>query len=96
MSEPRTPSRSSKQASYKALFLDANQTELSPEGKAVLKDLATFCGAYRSAVMVNPTTGNIDSHAMAVAEGRREVWLRVQAMLNFEDSILLKGNTYEQ
>lgn len=91
-----TTSRVNKRASYKKLFYNDTDTELTPDAKAVLKDLALFCGAYKSSVLVNPTSGNIDSHAMAVAEGRREVWLRVQAMLNIEDSILLKGNTYEQ
>jgi hypothetical protein len=91
-----TTPRVNKRASYKKLFFNDSDTALTPDAEAVLKDLASFCGAYKSAVMVNPISGNIDSHAMAVAEGRREVWLRVQAMLNLEDSILLKGNTYEQ
>ena len=42
----------------------------SPAGKAVLKDLAYYCRADRSAFHVN-------ERAHAAIEGRREVWLRI-------------------
>ena len=38
---------------------------------AVLKDLARFCRAHES-------TFDADPRAHALAEGRREVWLRIQ------------------
>lgn len=41
----------------------------------VLKDLARFCRAHES-------TFHPDARAHAVAEGRREVWLRIQQHLN--------------
>lgn len=41
----------------------------------VLTDLAKFCRAHHS-------TFNADARAHAVAEGRREVWLRIQNYLN--------------
>ena len=50
----------------------AYQTTLKgPLAEIVLKDLARFCRA-------NKSTFNADPRLHAVAEGRREVWLRVQ------------------
>jgi hypothetical protein len=46
----------------------------SPPGQAVLHDLAHFCRA-------NETTFHEDPRLHAVAEGRREVWLRIQKHL---------------
>lgn len=43
----------------------------SPPGKEVLKDLARFCRAHES-------TFHADPRAHAMAEGRREVWLRIE------------------
>ena len=42
-----------------------------PLAETVLKDLARFCRA-------NESTFHTDARAHAVAEGRREVWLRIQ------------------
>lgn len=46
-----------------------------PYGESVLRDLAKFCRAHESTVQEN-------SHLSAVAEGRREVWLRIQQHMN--------------
>ena len=46
-----------------------------PLAEVVLKDLARFCRAHKS-------TFHEDPRAHAVAEGRREVWLRVAYHLN--------------
>ena len=43
----------------------------SPPGEEVLKDLARFCRAHKS-------TFHEDARLHAMAEGRREVWLRIQ------------------
>ena len=43
----------------------------SPPGVEVLKDLARFCRAHES-------TFHPDPRAHALAEGRREVWLRIE------------------
>lgn len=48
---------------------------LSPPGQEVLRDLAAFCRA-------NETTFHADARLHAVAEGRREVWLRIANHLN--------------
>lgn len=49
-------------------------TFLTPNGKAVLKDLAKFCRA-------NELTFNTDARIHALLDGRREVWLRIQQHL---------------
>jgi len=46
-----------------------------PLAEVVLKDLAWFCRAHE-------TTFHEDARAHAVAEGRREVWLRIAKHLN--------------
>lgn len=46
-----------------------------PYGREVLKDLAQFCRAHDS-------TWHADARVHAVLEGRREVWLKIERMLN--------------
>ena len=46
-----------------------------PAAHEVLKDLARFCRAHES-------TFNADPRLHALAEGRREVWLRIANHLN--------------
>ena len=53
------------------------------QGQRVLADLAKFCRAHE-------TTFHLDARAHAVAEGRREVWLRIQRHLNLTDEQLWK------
>jgi len=50
-----------------------------PQGERVLRDLAKFCRATTS-------TYDDDPRRHAFREGRREVWLRIQTMLNLPDS----------
>lgn len=52
-----------------------------PKGSLVLAHLADTCGATR-------TTFETDLHAMAVAEGRRQVWLVIQDVLNLTEADL--------
>ncbi|MDE2103150.1 MAG: hypothetical protein KGL39_38245 [Patescibacteria group bacterium] len=47
-------------------------------GREVLQDLAKFCRAYES-------TFSADERAHVLIEGRREVWLRIQAHLNLTE-----------
>lgn len=51
------------------------QTFKGPLAEVVLRDLAGFCRAHES-------TFNENDRAHCVAEGRREVWLRLQHHLN--------------
>lgn len=55
----------------------------------VLADLREFCRANETCV-VFAKDGHYDTHATAVAEGRREVLLRIQALLGLTDETLLK------
>ena len=57
------------------------RTFLGPEGEIVLQDLAKFCRA-------NDTCFHMDPRAHAVAEGRREVWLRIQKQIKLTDEQL--------
>lgn len=59
----------------------------NPPGQEVLVDLARFCRAHDS-------TFHVDARAHAVAEGRREVFLRIQKHLQLTDEQLwaLYGN----
>jgi len=58
-------------------------------GTRVLADLRAFCCADSSCVVVGKD-GKIDTHATVLAEGRREVWLRIVETLNLTDETLLK------
>jgi hypothetical protein len=59
------------------------QTFVGPLGDEVLADLAKFCRATE-------TTFHLDARAHALAEGRREVWLRIQHHLKLTDDDLWK------
>ena len=54
----------------------------SPAGQEVMIDLAQFCRA-------NETCFHADPRLHAVAEGRREVWLRIQQHLNLSSEQLV-------
>jgi hypothetical protein len=54
---------------------------LAPFAQEVLADLARFCRANKSCFHKDP-------RAHAVAEGRREVWLRIQNYLQLTDEQL--------
>lgn len=58
-------------------------TFTGPLAEETLADLAKFCRATES-------TFHPDARAHAVAEGRREVWLRIQHHLKLSDDELWK------
>lgn len=62
--------------------------------KTVLDDLREFCRADTSCIVV-AKDGRIDTHATAVAEGRREVFLRILQQLNLSDEVLNKLKEHE-
>jgi hypothetical protein len=72
---------------YRAVF--RTESTLPAHTKPVLDDLREFCRADTSCVVV-AKDGRIDTHATAVAEGRREVWLRIIQTLNLSDETLMK------
>ena len=48
-----------------------------------------------SNVLLVAKDGRIDTHATAVAEGRREVWLRITQTLNLSDETLQRFKEQE-
>jgi hypothetical protein len=69
---------------YRMLFLDGDGHP-NPVAETVLADLKRFCKAQTSTVYVSPVSRTIDPIAMAMAEGRREVWNRIQSYLQISD-----------
>lgn len=63
-------------------------------GQALLDDLREFCRAETSCIVVGKD-GHIDTHATAVAEGRREVYLRIMQTLSITDATLHKMKEME-
>ena len=77
---------------YRAVFWRHESDE--PHLKAIVKDLREFCRADQSCVVV-AKDGRIDTHATAVAEGRREVWLRITQTLNLSEETLQRFKEQE-
>ena len=67
-----------RRGAYRALFGPNPEGLLTPEQEIVLADLKRFCHADSSCFDVDP-------RAHAMREGRREVWLRIQAFLQLTD-----------
>ncbi len=80
---------------YRRMFL-AESGELSPDGETVLADLKKFCRATASTVVVSPVSRSVDPIATAMAEGRREVWLRIMAHLHLEDRAVINLEENEE
>jgi hypothetical protein len=81
---------------YRRMFLGENG--LNADGQIVLADLAKFCRANNSTAIVSPVSRSVDPIAMAMAEGRREVWLRLMAHLHIDERVVFnldEGNTNE-
>lgn len=73
---------------YRGIFI-APDGKLSRHGYEVLEDLAKFCRFNSSTAMVSPVTKAIDPVAMALAEGRREVYLRIIGAINLDLGYLM-------
>ena len=74
-----------RRAAYREVFLD-QRGEATKATAIVMADLTRFCRARSSTVTVSH--GRIDALAMALAEGRREVFNRIQAYINLDDRVL--------
>ena len=64
---------------YRACFL--SNGEPTRDALVVLGDLAEFCSFAEPTVTLDGA-GRVDSHAMAVKEGRREAFLHLAKMLD--------------
>jgi hypothetical protein len=80
----------SKRLAYRECFCTPGG-ELTAAGAKVLRDLARYCGAYRTSFRVSPVTRTADPVATAFAEGRRDAFLRLQAMLKLPDEDFLRA-----
>ena len=67
----------------------AQEQVLSRAAQRVLADLRGFCRADTSCVVFGKD-GRVDTHATAVLEGRREVWLKIVQTLNISDAQLVR------
>ena len=72
---------------YRRLFLDEDG-QPTGDAEVVLADLKKFCRAMSSTAMVSPISKTVDPIAMAMAEGRREVWNRLMAHLHIDDKVV--------
>lgn len=75
-----------KRQAYRSTFLRTTDGKPDRATQAVLQDLSKFCRANRTTITHSPVTGLIDSHAMAVAEGRREVFMRIAKFIHLSDA----------
>lgn len=73
--------------SYRRCFL-GEDGKPHQDAERVLADLAKFCRALQSTAQVG-ADGKIDPIATHIAEGRREVFLRIQSQLGVDDRNLL-------
>lgn len=73
--------------SARALFERRDATPA--QARPILDELREFCRADVSCVVV-AKDGRIDTHATAVAEGRREVWLKINQILSLTDEQINK------
>lgn len=69
---------------YRRTFLNVDG-KLHNDADIVLADLKRFCRATASTAVLAPVSKQIDPIAMAMAEGRREVWLRIMAHLHLDE-----------
>jgi len=73
-----------RKSAYRRTFLDADG-HINRNAEIVLADLRKFCRATSTTVTVSPISKSIDPVAMGMAEGRREVWLRIMAHLHIDE-----------
>lgn len=66
------------------------------QAQPILDELREFCRADTSCVIIG-RDGRVDTHATAVAEGRREVWLKITQIMTLTDEQLnaLKGDDHD-
>lgn len=57
--------------------------ELSEAARLVMEDLERYCRDKKTTLMVSQ--GHVDTHGTIFMEGRRDVLLRIRAMLNMTD-----------
>lgn len=71
---------------YRRLFL-SDRGDITPDAEIVLADLKRFCNATKASIRL-ADNGMVDPYAMAVAEGRREVWNRLNSYLFVNEQVV--------
>jgi len=71
-------------APWWAIWRKPKGGELTPAADIVLRDLAKYCYASRPTLKVSQVTQQSDALAMAFAEGRRDVFNRIVALINLD------------
>lgn len=71
---------------YRQLFLN-DEGKMKPEAMVVMRDLARFCYANKASAKMSPKSGMIDPYATHIADGRREVFLRLTNQVNVDDAV---------
>ena len=84
-----------RKSAYRRSFLNADGN-LHRDSELVLADLRRFCRATASTALVSPVTKAVDPIAMAMAEGRREVWLRIMAHLHVDERTVFNLQDVEE
>jgi len=77
---------------YQHVFFEAGEKgrEQGPAHRLGMEDLAHFCYAQRTTAALSPVSQMIDPIATAYAEGRRQVYLHIMAMLKVGPETLAK------
>jgi len=78
-----------RRAAYRRIFLNG-EGQLNPDAAVVMKDLASFCRFLNSTAIISPQSRQTDVPASFMAEGRREVYLRILANLHVSDADLIR------
>jgi hypothetical protein len=80
---------------YRRTFFNASG-DLHRDSEIVLADLRRFCRANTSTALISPVSKAIDPIAMAMAEGRREVWNRLMAHLHVNEKTVFNLQDVEE
>lgn len=68
---------------YQRVFL-SDRGDLMPDAEIVLADLKRFCNAVKPSSRLDGQN-KIDPYALAIGEGRREVWDRINAYIHLNE-----------
>lgn len=73
-------------APWWAIWRKPKADEVAMAAEVVLRDLAHYCYAGKPTLKVSQVTQQTDPYAMAFAEGRRDVFNRITAMCNLNQT----------
>lgn len=57
-----------------------------PNAAILLRDLKRFCGINKGGIVVSPITRTVDPYATVYRAGMRDVYLRIAAMINLDET----------